>query len=91
MLCRLPVIVTDVCGAAEIITEGKTGYKVPAKNKDALADACLAVLALPIHLRIQIGNAAYCVAEEAFPLKKMISEYEALYKRLLQKSNLNRI
>lgn len=36
-----PVVVTDVGGLPEVVTDGKTGYVVEAKNPSALADAVI--------------------------------------------------
>jgi glycosyltransferase involved in cell wall biosynthesis len=38
MACGLPVVVTDCCGALELIRPEKTGWIVPAGNAQALAD-----------------------------------------------------
>lgn len=39
MAAGLPVVVTDRCGAAELVVPGKTGWIVPAGDVAALADA----------------------------------------------------
>lgn len=39
MGCGLPVIVTDSCGSAEWVTNGRTGWIVPSRRPDALAEA----------------------------------------------------
>lgn len=36
---RLPVVATDVSGISEVVRDGETGYLVPEKNPEALADA----------------------------------------------------
>lgn len=38
---KRPVVVTDVGGLPEVVTEGKTGYIVPPLNPEALADAII--------------------------------------------------
>jgi glycosyltransferase involved in cell wall biosynthesis len=38
MACGLPVVVTDACGAAEWVVEGKTGWIVPVRSTDAIAE-----------------------------------------------------
>jgi glycosyltransferase involved in cell wall biosynthesis len=39
MACGLPVIVTEDCGAASWVREGRTGWIVPSASVDALVDA----------------------------------------------------
>jgi glycosyltransferase involved in cell wall biosynthesis len=39
MACGLPVIVTDACGASEWVTAEKTGWIVPARSTEDLANA----------------------------------------------------
>lgn len=44
MATRTPVVVSDVGGLAEIVTDGKTGLKVPAGNEGALSEAIIKIL-----------------------------------------------
>jgi glycosyltransferase involved in cell wall biosynthesis len=37
MACGLPVVVTDSCGSAEWVREGESGWVVPAREPEALA------------------------------------------------------
>jgi colanic acid/amylovoran biosynthesis glycosyltransferase len=39
LMHRVPVIATDVSGIAEVIEDGVTGFLIPEKNADAIADA----------------------------------------------------
>jgi glycosyltransferase involved in cell wall biosynthesis len=39
LVCRVPVVATDVGGIKEVVTDGETGYLVQQKNPAALADA----------------------------------------------------
>ena len=36
---RMPVIATDVCGIAEVVIDGETGFLIPQRDARALADA----------------------------------------------------
>ncbi len=44
MSCGVPAIVTDSCGAAEWVTNDRTGWIVPSRNRVALADALATAL-----------------------------------------------
>lgn len=55
---KKPVVATNVGGLAEQVTNGVTGYLVPAKNAAALARACVELLKNP-NKRIYMGEAGY--------------------------------
>lgn len=57
MASGLPVVVSDQVGAADAVTDGVTGFIVPAGNPDALA-ARLEQLATDRDLRTEMGRAA---------------------------------
>ncbi len=42
---RLPVVATDVCGIPEVVENGVTGFLVPQRNPEALADAIMGMAA----------------------------------------------
>jgi len=43
LACGVPVIASENCGGAEIIIPGKTGYVVPVRSPEGIADAILQV------------------------------------------------
>ncbi len=53
-----PVVVSSHGGAAETVTEGETGWRVPPGDATALAAALDAVLDMPPEHRAEIGQAA---------------------------------
>jgi len=57
MAAGLPVIVSDHTGAGELVTDGVSGFVVPAGDGDAIADR-LALLAGDAALRASMGAAA---------------------------------
>ena len=57
MASGLPVVVSDRCGVAELVTDGVDGFVVPAADPDALADR-LRRLEADRDLRRRIGAAA---------------------------------
>jgi glycosyltransferase involved in cell wall biosynthesis len=62
MACGLPVIVTDQCGGAELVTQGDSGWVVPSRNACAIAEVLRLSLAKRSHLR-EMGRAARASAE----------------------------
>jgi glycosyltransferase involved in cell wall biosynthesis len=75
-----PVVVTDVGGNKEIISNGKQGYIVPITNPTALEGRILA-LANNYGLRAELGKNAKQTARR-FSLELMIKNYEQLYLNL---------
>lgn len=82
MAAGKPVVVTDVGGNAEAVEHGKTGYVVPARDVDKLAEAICALLA-DRNLAHRMGQAGRLRAKQLFSIETMISKIENLYKSLL--------
>ncbi|MBI4023165.1 glycosyltransferase [Candidatus Berkelbacteria bacterium] len=78
MACGTPVIVFDVGGVREIVTDGVTGFVVPPGNLEAFRGAME---------RIDSIDRAACRAHalEQFSLERMVERYEAAYQTLLAK------
>jgi len=85
--CGLPAVVTDVGGNAEIVVKEETGFIVPPKNPDALAEAMLRLMALPVEMRQQMGRLARQRVEQQFSLDSVVTLWENLYRELLQLRN----
>lgn len=75
---QIPVVATNVGGIPEVIEEGVTGYLVPPRNPEALADNILSLLRHP-EVAINIGRAGRRKMEKSFRLEKMIKDYQSLY------------
>ena len=73
----LPVIATDVGGAAEQVIDGVTGMLVPARDIAALARSMLE-MANDETLRVSLGDAAREHIRRNFSLKRMRDDYLAL-------------
>ncbi len=81
MASGLPVITTEQCGAAEILTDGVEGFVVPSpRSVDLLADR-IGRLCDP-GLRERMGKAARSRAED-FPMKRTVDALRDLYEHLL--------
>ncbi|QBG47324.1 glycosyltransferase family 1 protein [Verrucomicrobia bacterium S94] len=76
MAMGLPVIGTDIGGTAEQIVEGETGFLVPARDSNALAEA-MGKLLTDEKLRIRMGKAGRKRFEMNF-------EFEAFYSKMMQ-------
>jgi glycosyltransferase involved in cell wall biosynthesis len=81
MAAALPMVVTDVGGNAEAITDGVTGFVVAPRNPGELGSALLR-LANDGGLRKQMGQAARQDVEARFSIERCIAQYDALYRHL---------
>jgi glycosyltransferase involved in cell wall biosynthesis len=70
----LPIVATDVGGAAEQIVDGVTGRLVPRRDPAALADA-LIQLAHDAALRERFAQSGYEHAQRHFSLDRMVADY----------------
>ncbi len=74
-----PVVATDSGGTKEIILDGITGYIVPPKNIDALADKIMEIITNP-ERGIEMGKKGKQQVMEVFSLETMVSKYVELYR-----------
>ncbi len=77
-----PVVATRVGGLLDLIAEGETGYLVPPGDPVAMANAVLRVLQDP-HTASYMGQTARAIAQERFPVKRLLTDMENLYDQLL--------
>lgn len=82
MAVGLPVIATRVGGNTEIVDAPRTGRLVPSANPEALAAAIVEMCRQP-ESWMQMGIAGRQRVEEHFEVKRMVSDYEELYRNLL--------
>jgi L-malate glycosyltransferase len=82
MASGVPIVATDVGGAAELVVEGRTGVLVPPSDVPALAGAMARLINEPDR-RLAMGRAARERAESVFGLDRMIENYQALYTGLV--------
>jgi len=76
MTCGRPCVATDVGGVTEAVAD--TGVVVQARNPEALAQSCLALLNDPA-LRRKLGAAARMRALEYFTVDRAISAFDEIY------------
>lgn len=82
MATGLPIVATDVGGNGELIEAGVSGVLVPAADADAMAHA-INFYARDRDQARSAGRAGRLHVERRFSLEAMVSQYQALYDRLL--------
>src|SRR5271157_1854581 len=75
----LPVVATRVGGLHEVVDDGVTGLLVPPADPAALAGAMVELWNDPIRLD-RAGCAGRRRVEECFDVRRMLAQYEALYR-----------
>jgi len=83
MACGVPAVCSNVGGVSEVVHEGVEGYLVPPRDVQTMAARALEILATPGR-REQMGQAARQRALSDFCTTKIIPQYEALYRRILE-------
>jgi glycosyltransferase involved in cell wall biosynthesis len=83
MNAALPVVSTDVGGIKEILEEGKTGFLVPPKDPDALAEKVL--LLLNEKELLQNMSVAAKEASRKFDVSSNVRKFETIYEELVTK------
>ncbi|NMO13630.1 glycosyltransferase [Pyxidicoccus fallax] len=81
MAARLPMVVTDAGGNAELVAHGERGFVVPPLAPAALAEALVRVLSAPERAR-RMGQAGRRFVEETLSLERMIAAHDSLFSRL---------
>jgi len=82
MACELPVVVTDVGGVREAVTDGVEGLLVPPRDPAALADA-LERLWLDPDLRARLGRAGRERVLREFTLERQLDSLDSIYRSLI--------
>lgn len=72
MVCRLPVVATNLSGVPELVWPDQTGWLVPPANSEALAEAMASVYASPTK-SFASATAGYNLVLEQFHLQKNVS------------------
>lgn len=83
--CRA-VVTTDAPGCRDAVKDGETGYIVPIRNTDVLAERICALLG-DTQLRARMGQAGRAMVVDNFSTDKVVKATLSLYKKLI--SNVN--
>jgi glycosyltransferase involved in cell wall biosynthesis len=84
MACELPVVVADVGGVREAVTDGVEGFVVPPRDPDAMAEA-LRTLWVDPELGPRMGRAGRARVQARFRLDHQVDAFQALYRELTEK------
>ena len=84
MAAGMPVVAIDVGGNRDAIIDGETGFLVPERSPEALAEPIVRLLR-DEERRAQMGNAGFDRCTENFEVQKTIGQLEAYYESLLAK------
>lgn len=77
MACAIPCVVTHVGDLESVV--GNTGRVVPPSDPSALAEAMMALIALPPEKRAALGQRARERVLNHFTVQKTVSAYEKIY------------
>jgi len=83
MAAGCPVVATNVAGIPEVVVDGKTGFLVPPRDPQALADK-IKLLLQDQALRERMGQAGIERVKQHFTIERMVRKYEGLYRKLME-------
>lgn len=83
MAAGLPVVATTGSGLQEFVQHGHSGWLVPPKDPDALAER-LATLLVDPGTRTRMGSAGRSLARERFSAENMVSSIRSVYEEVLR-------
>jgi glycosyltransferase involved in cell wall biosynthesis len=86
MINKLPVIVSDTGGLAEIIEDSVNGLKVPPNNSEALSKKLIALLS-DENLKRRISKFGFKTAKEKYSWVKIAHETIDIYRKATETEN----
>jgi glycosyltransferase involved in cell wall biosynthesis len=81
MASAKPVVATTAGGIPEVVVDGETGYLVPPRDHQAMAEAIVRLLKDP-ELRRRQGEAGLTRVRERFSAERMVDETLRVYRRV---------
>ncbi|MTJ12920.1 glycosyltransferase [Anabaena sp. UHCC 0187] len=85
---QLPVVSTDVGGIKETVLDGKSGFLVPSKNPQLLAQAMFKMMAIPEVERLQMGQKGREFVVANYSTEEVVTQWEQLYCNLLKQRQI---
>ncbi len=82
MACEVPVVVSNVGGLPEVVTDGVEGFLVEPRNVQKMAERSLEILSHDA-VRKEMGKRARKSARARFCSSKIIPQYEQYYRKIL--------
>jgi sugar transferase (PEP-CTERM/EpsH1 system associated) len=82
MACSKPVVATHAGGNPELVVHGETGFLVPKRNPEKMAEAIVKLLK-DKDLREKMGKAGRKRAEKYFTIEKQAENYKRLYGKFI--------
>jgi len=86
MAIKRPVVASNIGGIPEVVVDGETGFLVPPKNPEAIAEKVIFLLKNPQKAK-EMGEKGYLRVKENFTQEKLAREYEKIYINLLKEIN----
>ncbi|MDW8213859.1 MAG: glycosyltransferase family 4 protein [Roseiflexaceae bacterium] len=83
LLMERPVVASAVGGLPDVVRDGETGYLVPPRDPEALAQALLRILSLSPVARREMGRKGRAIVQELFDLRTTVRQTEQLYYDIL--------
>ena len=87
MSSGLPMIMTNIGGAREIIEQGNEGFLVEVDDDAALKKAMLRLVDQKV--RLDLGNSARMKILRSFTFNRMVDQYEDLLRELVDRKPCN--
>jgi glycosyltransferase involved in cell wall biosynthesis len=81
MACAKPVVATAAGGIPEVVAEGETGFIVPPRDHQAMADAIVQLLKEPA-LQERLGTAGRARVRDRFSADRMLRDTLRVYQRV---------
>jgi glycosyltransferase involved in cell wall biosynthesis len=78
----IPVVSTTVGSIPDVVIQGETGFVVPPRDADALAERIAALLDDEA-LRVRMGDQGRALVQREYSLEHMLDRMEHVYQRLV--------
>jgi glycosyltransferase involved in cell wall biosynthesis len=82
----LPIVATSVGGNHEVVRDGESGFLVPARDSDALAQAMVRLMELPEADRRTMGKRAREHVRTHYGLSRMVERWDEIYREVLARN-----